>query len=131
MKTLLVLAEHPDLAEAVRNAVNAEQYRVLHRFNLEEADEELKRYTRNIFAGKFHQAFSCTETVAFAWYHKKDELSIFRTVYAGREAIVADDYLRMHFDVVWASPSVTPEWLKKSGMHEQGRAKIAEFLAKK
>jgi signal transduction histidine kinase len=38
MKTLLVLAEHPDLAEAVRAAVNAEQYRVLHRFNLEEAE---------------------------------------------------------------------------------------------
>jgi signal transduction histidine kinase len=38
MKTLLVLTEHPDLAEAVRAAVNSEQYRVLHRFNLEEAE---------------------------------------------------------------------------------------------
>ena len=38
MKTLLVLAEHPDLAEAVRAAVNAEHYRVLHRFNIEEAE---------------------------------------------------------------------------------------------
>jgi signal transduction histidine kinase/CheY-like chemotaxis protein len=38
MRTLLVLAEHPDFAESVRSAVNAEQYRVVHRANLEEAE---------------------------------------------------------------------------------------------
>ena len=38
MRTLLVLAEHPDFAEAVRGAVSAEQYRVVHRTNLEEAE---------------------------------------------------------------------------------------------
>ena len=38
MKTLLVLAEHPDFAEAVRSAINPEQYRVLHRANLNEAE---------------------------------------------------------------------------------------------
>ena len=34
----MVLAEHPDFAESVRSAVNAEQYRVVHRTNLEEAE---------------------------------------------------------------------------------------------
>src|SRR6266853_5298622 len=38
MRTLLVLAQHPDLAEAVRAALNPEQYRVLHRADLEEAE---------------------------------------------------------------------------------------------
>src|SRR2546425_11044941 len=38
MKTVLVLAEHPELAEAVRAALNPEQYRVVHRANLEEAE---------------------------------------------------------------------------------------------
>src|SRR5437660_969288 len=38
MKTLLVLAPHPDLAEAIRTALNPEQYRILHRANLEEAE---------------------------------------------------------------------------------------------
>jgi signal transduction histidine kinase len=38
MKTLLVLAEHPDFAEAVRAAVSPEQYRVVHRTNLEEGE---------------------------------------------------------------------------------------------
>jgi signal transduction histidine kinase/CheY-like chemotaxis protein len=38
MKTLLVLAQHPELAEEVRAAVNPEQYRVLYRANPEEAE---------------------------------------------------------------------------------------------
>ncbi len=38
MKTLLVLAPHPETAEAVRSALNPEEYRVLHRLSLEEAD---------------------------------------------------------------------------------------------
>ena len=38
MRTLLVLAEHPDFAEAVRASLNAEQYRVVHRTNVEEAE---------------------------------------------------------------------------------------------
>lgn len=38
MKTLLVLALHPDLADAIRSAVNPEHYRVLHRSSLEDAE---------------------------------------------------------------------------------------------
>jgi signal transduction histidine kinase len=38
MKTLLVLAEHPDFAEAIRAGIPGEQYRVVHRRNLEEAE---------------------------------------------------------------------------------------------
>jgi signal transduction histidine kinase/DNA-binding NarL/FixJ family response regulator len=38
MKTLLVLAQHPSFAEAVRAAVNPEGYRMIHRFGLEEAE---------------------------------------------------------------------------------------------
>jgi signal transduction histidine kinase/DNA-binding NarL/FixJ family response regulator len=37
MKTLLVLAQHPDFAEAIRGALNSEQYRVIHRIDLEDA----------------------------------------------------------------------------------------------
>ena len=38
MKTLLVVAQHPDFAEAVRAAVNPEHYRILHRANPDEAE---------------------------------------------------------------------------------------------
>ena len=38
MKTLLVLAQHPDFAESVRAGLNPEQYRVIHRSNVEEAE---------------------------------------------------------------------------------------------
>jgi signal transduction histidine kinase len=38
MKTLLVLAQHPDFAEAVRAAINPEHCRILHRATPEEAE---------------------------------------------------------------------------------------------
>lgn len=38
MKTLLVLSEHPDFAEAIRTAVDSTRFRVLHRTTLEEAE---------------------------------------------------------------------------------------------
>src|SRR5262245_54682446 len=38
MKTLLVLAPHPELAEAVRAALNPERYRIIHRLNFEDAE---------------------------------------------------------------------------------------------
>jgi len=43
MKTLLVLAPHPDLADAVRGALDPEKYRLIHRISLEEADSLLVR----------------------------------------------------------------------------------------
>lgn len=38
MKTLLVLTPHPDFAESLRTGMNPEQYRVVHRVTLEEAE---------------------------------------------------------------------------------------------
>ena len=38
MKTLLVVAAHPDFSEAIRAGVPADQYRVVHRTGLEEAE---------------------------------------------------------------------------------------------
>ena len=43
MKTLLVLAPHPELADAVRGALDPEKYRLIHRISLEEADPLLVR----------------------------------------------------------------------------------------
>jgi signal transduction histidine kinase/DNA-binding NarL/FixJ family response regulator len=38
MKTLLVLASHPDLAEALRTALDPERYRIVHRLNSDDAE---------------------------------------------------------------------------------------------
>jgi signal transduction histidine kinase/CheY-like chemotaxis protein len=43
MKTLLVLAPHPDFAESVRAALDPEKYRLIHRISLEEAEPLLTR----------------------------------------------------------------------------------------
>ena len=38
MKTILVLAQHPELAETLRSGLNSEQYRIVHRVNVDEAE---------------------------------------------------------------------------------------------
>ncbi|HEU5395547.1 MAG TPA: ATP-binding protein [Verrucomicrobiae bacterium] len=38
MKTILVLSPHPDFAEAIRTALSPEQYRIVHRVSVEEAE---------------------------------------------------------------------------------------------
>jgi signal transduction histidine kinase/CheY-like chemotaxis protein len=38
MKTILVLSHHPDFAETIRAGLNPEQYRVVHRLSVEEAE---------------------------------------------------------------------------------------------
>src|SRR3970040_798615 len=38
MKTLLVLAPHPELAETIRTGLNPEHYRIIHRASLDEAE---------------------------------------------------------------------------------------------
>src|SRR5271170_8486190 len=38
MKTILVLSNHPDFAEAIRASLNAAQYRVVHRLTVDEAE---------------------------------------------------------------------------------------------
>src|SRR5688572_11166556 len=43
MKTLLVLAPHPEMSDAVRAALNPEKYRIVHRISIEEAEPLLTR----------------------------------------------------------------------------------------
>ncbi len=38
MKTILVLSTHPDFAEAIRTSLDADQYRIVHRMSVEEAE---------------------------------------------------------------------------------------------
>ena len=42
MKTILVLGDHPDLADAIQTALNAEKYRVIHRVDSSEAEPFLQ-----------------------------------------------------------------------------------------
>ncbi len=119
-----------ETAEAVSRAKSLVgcEYDANFNFDLDETDADLPAFIANLKAGEFHHAFSCTETAAFSWYHCKSKLGIFRCIYAGREAIAADDFLKMNFGIVWMSPSVTLEWATKMGLHEEGRQKIKDYL---
>jgi hypothetical protein len=116
-----------DQAIARANGIVGCQYDANFNFDLERSPESAE-CIKNLNAGNFHKAFSCTEVAAYSWYHCKQKLGIFRTKYAGREAIAADDFLKMNFGIIWMSPSVTLEWAEEHDLHEEGRHKIKDFL---
>lgn len=118
----------PDVDKAIARAKDLIGCEYDANFNFD-LDEESSEYEGRMNLNRgFHRAFSCTETAAFSWYHCKEKLSIVRSQHAGREAIIADDFLKMNFGIIWMSPSVTVEWAKKMGLHEIGVEKIKNHL---
>lgn len=121
------------------NAIVGEQYDVDFKFDIEqelahytgrkpsEAKEDLKTAQEQI--RRFDHGFSCTEVVAYAWWHKREQLSIYRQERMGKKIIIADDFMNHDWEIIWMSRSVTLGVAKKNGLHEEGLAMIEEFLA--
>src|SRR5262245_31626948 len=66
MNTILVLAQHPSMAEAVAAALDAEKYRVLHRATVEEAEPLIVHGLANAIIGDVE-----TASVQGAWLVEK------------------------------------------------------------
>lgn len=76
---------------------------------------------------KFDHAFSCTEVCAYSWWHKREELGIYREMARGKNVILADTFLNNGWKVVWASESVTVDSVAKMGLSEEGVEMIRAF----
>ncbi len=96
---------------------------------LEDAKEALGKGEKLL--KKFDHAFSCTELVSYAWWHKRDQLGLKRQERRGKSVILADDFLNEGWDIKWMSQSVTVKSAKKLKLHETGIQMIADFLESK
>jgi hypothetical protein len=85
---------------------------------------ELKTVSTNVVAD-FDMAFSCTETVAAAWWHKRHELRLYRQFKRGRNIIVADQFVNRGFEVVWTN--VRAAEARRRGLHEEGVGMIEDY----
>lgn len=72
-------------------------------------------------------AFSCTEVVAYSWWHLRENLGIKRKKSWGKHVILADSFLNDHWRIKWASASVTPEAARKLRLHPKGVKMIEEY----
>lgn len=85
---------------------------------------------KNNMQAEWDGGFSCTETVSFAWWHKRRQLRLFRTKARGKEVILADDMINNGFEIVWMSDSVTYETAKKMNLGEEALEMIKEYREK-
>lgn len=72
-------------------------------------------------------AFSCTEVVAYAWWHRRESLGIERRKRLGKSVILADSFLNPKWKIKWASPGVTPELARRMHVPEEGVKLIEEY----
>ena len=85
---------------------------------------ELKRCQMNHQA-EFDLAFSCTETVAAAWWFRRRQLGITRKRVRGRMCIIADQFVNRDFQIVWTN--VTVDQAKKAGLVEEGLRELEAY----
>jgi hypothetical protein len=119
-----------DCGLAVRKAMKIVgcKYDADFNFNIEEEIEHLKDHVRNL--KKFDKAFSCTEVVSFSWWHCREQLRIYRSLHRGKQVILADDFLKRSFEIVWLSDSVTVDSARREGLHEEGLMMVQEYRTK-
>jgi hypothetical protein len=75
----------------------------------------------------YEPAFTCTEVAAYSWWHKREDLRLYRTKRLGKSVILADTFLNNGWEIVWMSKSVTPETAEKYGVTEEGWLMIEKY----
>lgn len=75
----------------------------------------------------YHIAFSCTEVVAYAWWHRREALGIQRQQHRGKSVILADTFMNRNWRIKWASNSVTADVARSFKLHEEGVSLIEEY----
>ena len=103
-----------------------DELKFYHGSQAKEAAADLKEYERKI--QKYDNAFSCTEVVSYAWWHKREALRLYRHKQRGKEVILADDFLNHGWKIKWMSKSVTLDVAKKYKLHEEGLGMIEEYF---
>jgi hypothetical protein len=78
---------------------------------------------------KYDPAFSCTEVCSYSWWHKREQLGLYRQNRRGREVIIADDFMNRGFKIRWMSRSVTVDIARAYGLHEEGLSMVEDFIS--
>jgi hypothetical protein len=109
------------------------------RFDIEKQIEFYEDISSKSFAKKSlkdHEAilnswdrgFSCSEVVAYCYWHVNNTLSIRREPVLGKEVILPTDFLEFNFEVVWASESLNTYKGKALRFSPRAREKISRYF---
>ena len=90
------------------------------------ASSDLKVSSDNL--KKYVPTFSCTEVVGYSWWHKREELGLFRTECNGKNVLKPDMFVNTDWKIKWMSSSITLDIAKKLGLHEEGLYLIEDYL---
>jgi hypothetical protein len=72
---------------------------------IEGVTRELREHDvlRTNIKSHYDGGFSCTETIAYSWWHRRKALGLYRTRARGKDVILADNILNRGWQIVWMS----------------------------
>lgn len=79
---------------------------------------------------KYNYAFSCSEVVAYSWWHCRKELQISRRKWLGKDVILPIDFMHSGFEIVWCSESWTVDIARQQGLGEQALDMLVDWKYK-
>jgi hypothetical protein len=93
--------------------------------NLKAAEDEGR--TQESMLRRWDRSFSCSEAVAYCYWHVRETLRIYRRPVLGKQAILPQDFIGFDFDIVWASSSLTVEVARKMNFNEEALTKLDAY----
>jgi len=127
-----------DKAVGKARSIIGHPYDIFFRFNVEEEldklqtidiDQDGKAAAKQFET--FDMAFSCTEVVAYSYWHVRNALQIFRTGSMGKKVILADSYVNPAWEIIYVSPNLTLEQAAEFGLPEEGLEQLKFYWQKK
>ena len=76
---------------------------------------------------RWSRAFSCSELVAYCWWHKRNELRLYRRKFLGKDVILPVDFMHSGFEIVWCSESWTVDIAHKQGLGEEAMEMLVDW----
>ena len=75
---------------------------------------------------KWNLAFSCSEVVAYSWWHCRKPLRIYRRDWLSKKDVILPvDFMHSGFEIVWCSASWTVDIASKQGLGEEALDMLA------
>lgn len=121
-------------------SVIGSDYDTSFKFNIEEEllyyapenAEDLKEAIKSLEASeaalqRWNHAFSCSELVAYCWWHKRNELRLYRRKFLGKNVILPIDFMHSGFEIVWCSESWTVDVAHRQGLGEEALDMLVDW----
>ncbi len=91
------------------------------------ANKTLKEH--EVRLNNWDRGFSCSEVVAYCYWHANNTLNLHRRTVLGKEVILPSDFLDFNFEIIWASASLNNYKSSKLNLSSKAKEKMSRYFS--